>query len=82
MDRVLRRVRERPDVPFGGMSMFIQGDWLQLAAAGGSSLVADAHTLAGFTTYTLAANHRQGENDPLRSILDGFRDVRAKPSPA
>lgn len=68
IDQRLQHVRARPGVPFGGLAVFLVGDFYQLPPPVGNPAYAATHLWKLFHIIELTGNHRASE-DPLFADL-------------
>ena len=80
--RLAREIMQRPDLPFGGVSVVLLGDLLQLKPVLGHFVFQSpnnkelelAHMMDSlwekFEVITLKTNHRQGDDKPYAELLN------------
>ena len=87
LDMRLREVKQKPDVPFGGVSIFLFGDLLQLKPVCAPYvheeplspnfqlffLIENGNLWAKFDKILLRTNHRQGEDAQYADLLNRMR---------
>ena len=79
VDKIARKLRARPDEPFGGLQVVLCGDFFQLPPVSkygqASQFIyrSQAWRDGAFAVCYLSENHRQ-KDDPLLSILNEIRD--------
>ena len=88
LDLRLKEIKQKTNVPFGGVSIFLLGDILQLRPVLGKFICeipkSESYHLAylaeplweKFRVILLVQNHRQGEDGEYANILNRIRDGR------
>ena len=83
--RLAREIMQRPDLPFGGVSVILLGDLLQIRPVNGKFVFQApnnkelelTHMMDSlwekFEVITLKTNHRQGEDKPYADLLNRVR---------
>ena len=88
LDLRLREVKQKPDLPFGGVGVILLGDILQLRPVRANYIMEMPKNKAFHLTYLsadlweqfdivmLTKNHRQGENKKYADILNRIREEK------
>jgi ATP-dependent DNA helicase PIF1 len=72
IDKIARIVRNKPDLPYGGLIIILVGDLLQLACIGSTKLLFESKSWKNFKIVYLNKIIRQNNKD----FINGLNDIR------